>query len=126
MKITTDNASFKNRNRGKVKTLIGSDEVFMSLLDFKYQLNGKDITIGEILDDIYNHKEELDKKDKLLQDTLSEVNKNISELKSALRNYIATENKIDKANTASIELLSSEINKINTNLNELNAKCNYM
>lgn len=126
MKISVDNASFKNRNRGKVKTLVGTDEVYMNLLDFKYQLNGKDITMGEILDDIYNHKEELDKKDKLLQDALSELNKTISELKSALRNYIATENKIDKANTASIELLSSEINKINTNLNELNAKCKYL
>lgn len=126
MKISVDNASFKNRNRGKVKTLVGTDEVYMNLLDFKYQLNGKDITMGEILEDIYNHKEELDKKDKLLQDALSELNKTISELKSALRNYIATENKIDKANTASIELLSSEINKINTNLNELNAKCKYL
>ena len=126
MKISVDNASFKNRNRGKVKTLVGTDEVYMNLLDFKYQLNGKDITMGEILEDIYNHKEELDKKDKLLQDALSEVNKTISELKSALKGYIATENKIDKANTASIELLSSEINKINTNLNELNAKCKYL
>ena len=49
-----------------------------------------------------------------------------TDLKSALKKYIYTENQVDKATTSSIEILSSELNKINQNLKELNTKCKYL
>jgi cell division protein FtsB len=124
--ISVDNKSFKNRNKGKVKTLIGGDEVFLNLLDFDFQLDGKKVLLKDILEKIYIDREELDKENQLLKEEIEEIKKQNKELKSALKEYIAQENQVDLANTQSLEILSVELAKANLALNELNDKTKFL
>lgn len=126
MEITVDNSSYKNRNKGKIKTLVGSDEVYMNILDMSFMLDGKPKSMKTILEDIYNIRDTMNAKLEKLNTSITTLETASTDLKSALKKYIYTENQVDKATTSSIEILSSELNKINQNLKELNTKCKYL
>lgn len=126
MEITVDNSSYKNRNKGKIKTLVGSDEVYMNILDMSFLLDGKPTSMKTILEDIYNIRDTMNAKLEKLNASITTLETASTDLKSALKKYIYTENQVDKATTSSIEILSSELNKINQNLKELNTKCKYL
>lgn len=126
MEITVDNSSYKNRNKGKIKTLVGSDEVYMNILDMSFMLDGKPASMKTILEDIYNIRDTMNAKLEKLNTSITTLETASTDLKSALKKYIYTENQVDKATTSSIEILSSELNKINQNLKELNTKCKYL
>ena len=126
MEITVDNSSYKNRNKGKIKTLVGSDEVYMNILDMSFMLDGKPTSMKTILEDIYNIRDTMNAKLEKLNTSITTLETASTDLKSALKKYIYTENQVDKATTSSIEILSSELNKINQNLKELNTKCKYL
>lgn len=126
MEITVDNSSYKNRNKGKIKTLVGSDEVYMNILDMSFLLDGKPKSMKTILEDIYNIRDTMNAKLEKLNTSITTLETASTDLKSALKKYIYTENQVDKATTSSIEILSSELNKINQNLKELNTKCKYL
>ena len=126
MEITVDNSSYKNRNKGKIKTLVGSDEVYMNILDMSFLVDGKPTSMKTILEDIYNIRDTMNTKLEKLNTSIATLETASTDLKSALKKYIYTENQVDKATTSSIEILSSELNKINQNLKELNTKCKYL
>lgn len=126
MEITVDNSSYKNRNKGKIKTLVGSDEVYMNILDMSFLVDGKPTSMKTILEDIYNIRDTMNAKLEKLNTSITTLETASTDLKSALKKYIYTENQVDKATTSSIEILSSELNKINQNLKELNTKCKYL
>ena len=126
MEITVDNSSYKNRNKGKIKTLVGSDEVYMNILDMSFLVDGKPTSMKTILEDIYNIRDTMNAKLEKLNASITTLETASTDLKSALKKYIYTENQVDKATTSSIEILSSELNKINQNLKELNTKCKYL
>lgn len=126
MEITVDNSSYKNRNKGKIKTLVGSDEVYMNILDMSFLVDGKPTSMKTILEDIYNIRDTMNAKLEKLNTSIATLETASTDLKSALKKYIYTENQVDKATTSSIEILSSELNKINQNLKELNTKCKYL
>lgn len=126
MEITVDNSSYKNRNKGKIKTLVGSDEVYMNILDMSFMVDGKPTSMKTILEDIYNIRDTMNAKLEKLNTSITTLETASTDLKSALKKYIYTENQVDKATTSSIEILSSELNKINQNLKELNTKCKYL
>ena len=126
MEITVDNSSYKNRNKGKIKTLVGSDEVYMNILDMSFLVDGKPTSMKTILEDIYNIRDTMNAKLEKLNTSITTLETASTDLKSALKKYIYTENQVDKATTSSIEILSSELNKINQNLKELNTKCTYL
>ena len=126
MEITVDNSSYKNRNKGKIKTLVGSDEVYMNILDMSFLVDGKPTSMKAILEDIYNIRDTMNTKLEKLNTSITTLETASTDLKSALKKYIYTENQVDKATTSSIEILSSELNKINQNLKELNTKCKYL
>lgn len=126
MEITVDNSSYKNRNKGKIKTLVGSDEVYMNILDMSFLVDGKSTSMKTILEDIYNIRDTMNAKLEKLNTSITTLETASTDLKSALKKYIYTENQVDKATTSSIEILSSELNKINQNLKELNTKCKYL
>jgi hypothetical protein len=126
MEISVDNKSFKNRNKGKVKTLVGSDEVFLNLLDFEFQLDGEKVLLKDMLEKIYIDREELNKENQLLKEEIEEIKKQNKELKAALKEYIAQENQVDLANTQSLEILSVELAKANLALGELKDKTRFL
>jgi hypothetical protein len=126
MEISVDNKSFKNRNKGKVKTLVGSDEVFLNLLDFEFQLDGEKVLLKDMLEKIYIDREELNKENQLLKEEIEEIKKQNKELKAALKEYITQENQVDLANTQSLEILSVELAKANLALSELKDKTRFL
>ena len=126
MEISVDNKSFKNRNKGKVKTLVGSDEVFLNLLDFEFQLDGEKVLLKDMLEKIYIDREELNKENQLLKEEIEEIKKQNKELKAALKEYITQENQVDLANTQSLEILSVELAKANLALGELKDKTRFL
>lgn len=126
MKIELDNKTYKRRNSGKIATLVGTDQIYKSILDFDMLVDNNKITIKDLVEKVYTGRYELDANIKELNAKLDEANNTMAELKKALKEYIEKENKVDIAITASIELMSNQINNINDNLNELNSKCKYL
>lgn len=127
MKIRTNNDSYKNRNRNKIKTLVGSDEVFMDILKLEFELeDGSKITVNDIFEKVYNEAEKEAKDVELLNNEIEELKAKNKELKKALKEYIETEKLIDTANTNSIEILSKELEKINLSIKELNDKTKFL
>lgn len=126
MKIELDNKTYKRRNSGKIATLVGTDQIYKSILDFDMLVDNNKITIKDLVEKVYTDRYELDANIKELNAKLDEANNTMAELKKALKEYIEKENKVDIAITASIELMSNQINNINDNLNELNSKCKYL
>lgn len=127
MTIRTNNESYKNRNKNKIKTLVGSDEVYMDLLKLTFELSdGTEVSLKDVLDNIYTVDEYSKEKYQELKKENEELTSKIKELKLALKEYIEKENTIDVANTNSIELLSTEFNKILSRVSELESKCKYL
>ena len=127
MKIRTNNDSYKNRNRNKIKTLVGSDEVFMDILKLEFELeDGSKITVNDIFEKVYNEAEKEAKDIELLNNEIETLKSKNIELKRALKEYIETEKLIDTANTNSIEILSKELEKVNLSIKELNDKTKFL
>ena len=127
MKIRTNNDSYKNRNRNKIKTLVGSDEVFMDILKLEFELeDGSKITVNDIFEKVYNEAEKEAKDVELLNNEIETLKSKNIELKRALKEYIETEKLIDTANTNSIEILSKELEKVNLSIKELNDKTKFL
>jgi len=126
-KIEFDNKTFKNRNKGKVKTLVGNDEVFLSLLDFELKLNDVDtVNVKDIFEKVYDDREMLDRKNRMLEKKVDDLKGEIKELKKALKEYITQEATVDKAVTNSLDILSTELAGINLKLNELVDKTKFL
>lgn len=127
MKIRTNNDSYKNRNKNKIKTLVGSDEVYMDILKLEFELeDGSTTTVNEIFEKVYNEAAKETKDVENLNAQIEELKAKNKELKKALKEYIETEKLIDTANTNSIEILSRELEKINLSIKELLDKTKFL
>lgn len=127
MKIRTNNDSYKNRNKNKIKTLVGSDEVFMDILKLEFELeDGSTTTVNEIFEKVYNEAAKETKDVENLNAQIEELKAKNKELKKALKEYIETEKLIDTANTNSIEILSREMEKVNLSIKELLDKTKFL
>lgn len=127
MKIRTNNDSYKDRNKNKISTLIGNDEVFLHILDLEFEdLDKNKYTLKDLLEKTFTNQEELLRINKLLSEEVDKLNSKIAELKNALKQYLATEDIVDDANTASIEILSTELSKCNLRLADLEEKTKYL
>lgn len=115
MRTVTENNSYKERNRNKIKTLIGNDEVFQDILTLKFKVDGVEKTLGEILDEIITNREEI-----------ADLKAKNADLKQQLKKYIAQENEIDKAVTNAIDLLTLKVAQCETSISELKEKTRYL
>lgn len=115
MRTTTNNTSYKDRNRNKIKTLIGNDEIFQDILTLKFEVDGKEKTLAEILDEIIANREEIE-----------ELKAKNTELKQQLKKYITQENEIDRAITAAVDLLTIKVAQCEESISELKEKTRYL
>lgn len=116
MEIKTNNSSYKNRNRNKVATLIGNDQIYKDLLDFEFELeDGSPITMKTLLERSFDNENEI-----------VELKSKITELKAELKKYIAQENEVDKALTAAIDLISIKMAQCEKSISELKDITKYL
>lgn len=115
MEIRTNNSSFKNRNRNKVATLIGNDQIYKDILDFEFEVDEKPITMRALLERCLENEKEI-----------VELKAKNAELKAELKKYIAQENEVDKALTSAIDLISIKIAQCEKSISELKDKTRYL
>ena len=116
MEIKTNNSSYKNRNRNKIATLIGNDQIYKDLLDFEFELeDGSPITMKKLLERSFDNENEI-----------VELKAKNAELKQELKKYIAQENEVDRALTSAVDLISIKIAQCEASISELKDKTRYL
>ena len=126
MEIITNNNSYKNRNKNKIKTLIGTDEVFRDILSFEFEADGKPVSMKELFEKIYNDKNELDAELEIAKNEIKKLQDDNTRLRKALSEYINKENTVDSALTASVELLSHQLQHALDEISKLKDKTKYL
>ena len=126
MEIRTNNNSYKNRNKNKIKTLIGTDEVFRDILSFEFEADGKPVSMKELFEKIYNDKSELDAELESAKNEIKKLQDDNTRLRKALSEYINKENTVDSALTASVELLSHQLQNALDEISKLKDKTKYL
>ena len=126
MEIITNNNSYKNRNKNKIKTLIGTDEVFRDILSLEFEADGKPVSMKEIFEKIYNDKNELDAELESAKNEIKKLQDDNMRLRKALSEYINKENTVDSALTASVELLSHQLQNSLDEISKLKDKTKYL
>ena len=126
MEIRTNNNSYKNRNKNKIKTLIGTDEVFRDILSFEFEADGKPVSMKELFEKIYNDKNELDAELEIAKNEIKKLQDDNTRLRKALSEYINKENTVDSALTASVELLSHQLQNALDEISKLKDKTKYL
>ena len=126
MEIITNNNSYKNRNKNKIKTLIGTDEVFRDILSFEFEADGKPVSMKELFEKIYNDKNELDAELEIAKNEIKKLQDDNTRLRKALSEYINKENTVDNALTASVELLSHQLQNALDEISKLKDKTKYL
>lgn len=123
MEIKTNNSSYKNRNRNKIATLIGNDQIYKDLLDFEFELeDGTPITMKALLERSFDNENRIIE----LNAKNEELKTKLSELKQELKKYIGQENEIDKALTNAVDLISIKLAQCETSISELKDKTRYL
>ena len=126
MEIKTNNNSYKNRNKNKIKTLIGTDEVFRDILSLEFEADGKPVSMKELFEKIYNDKNELDAELESAKNEIKKLQDDNTRLRKALSEYINKENTVDSALTASVELLSHQLQNALDEISKLKDKTKYL
>ena len=126
MEIKTNNNSYKNRNKNKIKTLIGTDEVFRDILSLEFEADGKPVSMKELFEKIYNDKYELDAELESAKNEIKKLQDDNTRLRKALSEYINKENTVDSALTASVELLSHQLQNALDEISKLKDKTKYL
>ena len=126
MEIKTNNNSYKNRNKNKIKTLIGTDEVFRDILSLEFEADGKTVSMKELFEKIYNDKNELDAELESAKNEIKKLQDDNTRLRKALSEYINKENTVDSALTASVELLSHQLQHALDEISKLKDKTKYL
>ena len=126
MEIKTNNNSYKNRNKNKIKTLIGTDEVFRDILSLEFEADGKPVSMKELFEKIYNDKNELDAELESAKNEIKKLQDDNTRLRKALSEYINKENTVDNALTASVELLSHQLQNALDEISKLKDKTKYL
>ena len=126
MEIRTNNNSYKNRNKNKIKTLIGTDEVFRDILSLEFEADGKPVSMKELFEKIYNDKNELDAELESAKNEIKKLQDDNTRLRKALSEYINKENTVDSALTASVELLSHQLQHALDEISKLKDKTKYL
>ena len=126
MEIKTNNNSYKNRNKNKIKTLIGTDEVFRDILSLEFEADGKPVSMKELFEKIYNDKNELDAELESAKNEIKKLQDDNTRLRKALSEYINKENTVDSALTASVELLSHQLQHALDEISKLKDKTKYL
>ena len=126
MEIITNNNSYKNRNKNKIKTLIGTDEVFRDILSLEFEADGKPVSMKELFEKIYNDKNELDAELEIAKNEIKKLQDDNTRLRKALSEYINKENTVDSALTASVELLSHQLQNALDEISKLKDKTKYL
>ena len=126
MEIITNNNSYKNRNKNKIKTLIGTDEVFRDILSLEFEADGKPVSMKELFEKIYNDKDELDAELESAKNEIKKLQDDNTRLRKALSEYINKENTVDSALTASVELLSHQLQNSLDEISKLKDKTKYL
>lgn len=126
MEIRTNNNSYKNRNKNKIKTLIGTDEIFKDILSFEFEADGKPVSMKELFEKIYNDKYELDAELESAKNEVKKLQDDNTRLRKALSEYINKENTVDNALTASVELLSHQLQNALDEISKLKDKTKYL
>ena len=126
MEIRTNNNSYKNRNKNKIKTLIGNDEVFRDILSLEFEADGKPVSMKELFEKIYNDKSELDAELESAKNEIKKLQDDNTRLRKALSEYINKENTVDSALTASVELLSHQLQNALDEISKLKDKTKYL
>ena len=126
MEIITNNNSYKNRNKNKIKTLIGTDEVFRDILSLEFEADGKPVSMKELFEKIYNDKDELDAELESAKNEIKKLQDDNTRLRKALSEYINKENTVDSALTASVELLSHQLQNALDEISKLKDKTKYL
>ena len=126
MEIKTNNNSYKNRNKNKIKTLIGTDEVFRDILSLEFEADGKPVSMKELFEKIYNDKYELDAELESAKNEIKKLQDDNTRLRKALSEYINKENTVDSALTASVELLSHQLQNSLDEISKLKDKTKYL
>ena len=126
MEIRTNNNSYKNRNKNKIKTLIGTDEVFRDILSLEFEADGKPVSMKELFEKIYNDKNELDAELESAKNEIKKLQDDNTRLRKALSEYINKENTVDSALTASVELLSHQLQNALDEISKLKDKTKYL
>ena len=76
-KITIDNTKFRDRNKGKIKTLVGNDEVWLSILNFELCVNNEKFLLKEILEQIYDNSDNIIKEKDAIVKRLEKINEEL-------------------------------------------------
>ena len=126
MEIKTNNNSYKNRNKNKIKTLIGTDEVFRDILSLEFEADCKPVSMKELFEKIYNDKNELDAELESAKNEIKKLQDDNTRLRKALSEYINKENTVDSALTASVELLSHQLQNALDEISKLKDKTKYL
>ena len=112
MEIRTNNNSYKNRNKNKIKTLIGTDEVFRDILSLEFEADGKPVSMKELFEKIYNDKNELDAELESAKNEIKKLQDDNTRLRKALSEYINKENPVEKALTAKIKIITHKLKNV--------------
>ena len=126
MEIKTNNNSYKNRTKNKIKTQIGTDEVFRDILSLEFEADGKPVSMKELFEKIYNDKSELDAELEIAKNEIKKLQDDNTRLRKALSEYINKENTVDSALTASVELLSHQLQNALDEISKLKDKTKYL
>ena len=88
--------------------------------------DGKPVSMKELFEKIYNDKNELDAELESAKNEIKKLQDDNTRLRKALSEYINKENTVDSALTASVELLSHQLQHALDEISKLKDKTKYL